>query len=157
MWKDAYIESRVLSANPLELICILYQVALDSVRDARRYLAAGDIMARSKASCKAISAISELDGSLNHSEGGAISRNLAELYQYIRQRLTEGNMFQKDAPLAEVESLLITLSETWKAASIQQTLQSSAGPQDGAVKAGAEFPAAAWRVSDGGSGHTWSA
>ena len=48
MWKDAYLESRVLSANPLELICILYQFALDSVRDARRHLAAGDIVARSR-------------------------------------------------------------------------------------------------------------
>ena len=157
MWKDAYIESRVLSANPLELICILYQVALDSVRDARRYMAAGDIVARSKAICKAISAISELDGALNHSEGGAISRNLAGLYQYIRQRLTEGNMLQKEAPLAEVESLLATLSDAWKAASVQQALPPSAAPQYGAVKAGAEFPAAAWRVSDSGGAHTWSA
>jgi flagellar protein FliS len=151
MWKDAYLESRVLSANPLELICILYQYALDSVRDARQHLAAGDIVARSRAVCRAVSAISELDASLNHAEGGAISRNLGELYHYLRQRLTEANMRQKDAPLAEVESLLATLAEAWKAASIQPAHESSA------MRAGAELPVAAWRESDGGSAHRWSA
>ena len=151
MWKDAYLESLVLSANPLELICILYQHALDSVRDARRHLAARDIVARSKAICQAIGAISELDGSLNHADGGAISRNLGELYQYIRQRLTEANMRQTDAPLAEVESLLATLTEAWKAASVQPAHES------GAMLSGAEFPAAVWLGSDGGDAHRCSA
>ncbi len=151
MWKDAYLESRVLSANPLELICILYQHSLDSVRDARQHLAAGDIVARSRAICRAISAISELDESLNHAEGGAISRSLAELYQYMRQRLTEANMLQKDAPLAEVEALLDTLLEAWKAASVRQA------PQSLAVQTGVPFPASAWRESGGGGAHTWSA
>jgi flagellar protein FliS len=151
MWKDAYLESRVLSANPLELICILYQCALDSVRDARRYLAAGDIVARSRAVCRGIGAISELDGSLNHAEGGAISRNLAELYQYLRQRLTEANMRQNDAPLAEVESLLTTLSEAWKSVNVPPA------PKFSTVQMGAEFPAAAWLQSDGGNAHLWSA
>jgi flagellar protein FliS len=151
MWKDAYLESRVLSASPLELVCMLYQCALDSVRDARRHLAAGDIVARSRSVCRAVGAISELEGSLNHADGGAISRNLGELYQYIRQRLTEANMRQMDAPLAEVESLLSTLSEAWKAASVQSDRESSA------IETGAEFPAAAWLQSDGGSAHLWSA
>ena len=149
MWKDTYLESRVLSASPLELICILYQCALDSVRDARRHLAAGDIVARSSAVCRAVGAISELDASLNHAEGGAISRNLGELYRYLRQRLTEANMRQKDAPLAEVESLLTTLSEAWKAASVP--------PASSAARTGAEFPAAAWLQSDGGGAHAWCA
>jgi flagellar protein FliS len=130
---------------------MLYQCALDSVRDARRHLAAGDIVARSRSVCRAVGAISELEGSLNHTDGGAISRNLGELYQYIRQRLTEANMRQMDAPLAEVESLLSTLSEAWKAASVQSDRESSA------IETGAEFPAAAWLQSDGGSAHLWSA
>jgi flagellar protein FliS len=151
MWTDAYLESRVLSASPLELVCMLYQCALDSVQDARRHLEAGDIVARSKAICRAVGAISELDGSLNQAEGGEISRNLAELYQYMRQRLTEANMLQKDAPLAEAQSLLVTLSEAWKAASFQQA------PNSSAVRTGAEFPAAAWLQSGGGGAHAWCA
>jgi flagellar protein FliS len=151
MWKDAYLESRVLSASPLELICILYQFALDSVRDARRHLAAGDIVARSKSVCRVVGAIAELEGSLNHAEGGAISRNLGELYQYLRRRLTEANMWQQDAPLAEAETLLTTLSEAWKAASIPPA------HEIGAMQSGPEFPAAAWRNADCGCEHRWGA
>ena len=108
-------------------------------------------MARSKAICRVIGAIAELEASLNYAQGGAISRNLGELYQYLRQRLTEANMRQTDAPLAEAETLLTTLSEAWKAASIQPT------DEVGAIETGAELPAAAWQDSDCGCEHRWCA
>ena len=113
MNRDPYLEHRILSADPIELIQILYRHALDMVRDARLFLRNGDIRARSKAICRAIGALSELEGSLDHASGGEISRNLAALYQYMRRRLTTGNMNQLDQPLAEVESLLTTLAEAW--------------------------------------------
>lgn len=109
----------MLSADPLELICLLYQHALDMVHEARRHLASGDIAARSRAISRAIAAVSELDASLDHSAGGEISRNLAELYRYLRRRLTEANLRQHDAPLAEVAALLATLAEGWNASRIQ--------------------------------------
>lgn len=114
MVRDAYQECRILSADPVELICILYEHALDRVSDARSALAANDIVTRSRAISKALAAISELHGSLDHERGGEISRNLEKLYQYMRQRLTAANFEQKDEPLAEVETLLQTLAEGWK-------------------------------------------
>ena len=44
---DAYLESRVLSADPLELVRLLYQGATGAVQDARRFLAQGEIVQRS--------------------------------------------------------------------------------------------------------------
>ena len=35
---DAYLESRILTAEPMELIRLLYQAATGAVRDARRCL-----------------------------------------------------------------------------------------------------------------------
>jgi flagellar secretion chaperone FliS len=113
MWKDAYLESRILSADPIELIRILYQAALDSMHDARQHLANGDIAARSVAISKATNILSELEMSLNFSAGGDIARRLAALYQYMRMRLLEANVRQDDATLAEIQSLLVTLSEGW--------------------------------------------
>jgi flagellar protein FliS len=115
MWKDAYLESRVLSADPIELIHILYEHTLAMVQDARLHLAAGNISARGKAISRAIAALTELDTSLDRQAGGSISRNLGELYQYMRIRLLTANLRQQDAPLAEVESLLRTLGEAWSA------------------------------------------
>ena len=115
MWKKAYLESRILSADPIELIQILYEHAILTVGEARASLAAGDIAARSKAISRTIEILAELEGSLNHEAGGSISRNLAELYQYMRMRLTTANVKREDGPLAEVESLLKTLAEAWNA------------------------------------------
>jgi flagellar protein FliS len=115
MPNDRYLEQRVLSADPIELIQILYEHAIDLVREARTALAAGDIVGRSKAISRTIGVLGELSGSLDREAGGAISQNLASLYQYMRTRLTVANLKQEDGPLAEVESLLDTLGGAWKA------------------------------------------
>jgi flagellar protein FliS len=109
----AYLESRIRSADPIELIAILYEYAILSVREARESLAKKDVAERSRKISKTIGIVSELDSSLNHTAGGQLSTNLARLYQYIRERLTTANIKKEDAPLAEVESLLNTLAEAW--------------------------------------------
>lgn len=115
MWKDAYFDSRILLADPIELVHILYQHTLAMVGEARRHLAAGDIAARGHSISRALAAIAELDSSLDRKAGGSIARNLAELYQYMRLKLLTANIRQEDAPLEEVESLLGTLDEAWSA------------------------------------------
>jgi flagellar protein FliS len=115
MWKAAYLESRILSADPVELVCILYEQAILAVENASDSIAAGDIASRSRAISKAIAIIGELEGSLNFEAGGEISRNLGRLYQYIRGQLVVANTRQEAAPLAEVERLLRTVAEAWSA------------------------------------------
>src|ERR1017187_4829744 len=113
MWNhahDAYLESRVLSADPVELIRLLYQTGISAVQDARGYLAEGKIMERSKAITKASQVLIQLIAALDHERGGEISRRLAALYDYMLRRLTEANFRQSDEPLAEVLSLLATLA-----------------------------------------------
>ena len=115
MAKDAYLESRVLTADPVELIHLLYEHVRLQVGFARASLAVGDIAARSQAVSKALAGLGELEGSLNYNAGGAIARNLGRLYQYMRKRLLDGNFRQEDAPLAEVERLIQTMDEGWTA------------------------------------------
>lgn len=115
MWRETYLDTRVLSADPLELVHILYEHTLAMVADARRHLAAGNIAARGQSITRAIAAIDELDRSLDREAGGAIARNLAALYHYMQSRLLAANMRQEDQPLAEVEVLLTTLAEAWSA------------------------------------------
>ncbi|MSV35605.1 MAG: flagellar protein FliS [Bryobacterales bacterium] len=54
--------------------------------------------------------------SLDHTAGGELSRNLVELYAYMQTRLIDANTNQADPPLAEVERLLTTLADAWRAA-----------------------------------------
>jgi len=131
MWQnahDAYLEERVLSADPLELVRVLYQAATRAVRKARGHLAAGEIAERARAISQAYRVLSELNRSLDHQRGGDLSRRLAGMYAYMMHRLLEANSQQRDEPLAEVLGLLATLAEAWDAlqpAAEPETLEAS--------------------------------
>lgn len=158
-WHQAYLESRVLAADPLDLISLLYQGALDAVHDARKHLADGDIAARSRAISRTSDIVTELDVSLNHAIGGSISRGLAELYQYIKMRLLEANFRQDDKILAEVQSLLVTLGEAWKAIHRATEANNPGAPN----LATGQFPTEVWGEAAQGdrlqglAGHSWNA
>src|ERR1700722_4506162 len=112
--QDAYLESRIMTADPLELVRMLYRAAVDATRRSRAHLAGGRIADRSREICRALAIVSELSGSLDHTRGGALSARLAELYDYMQRRLIEANASQKAEPLAEGESLLATLLAGWE-------------------------------------------
>ncbi len=114
----AYLEQRILSADPVELIRILYQSAITEVREARRHLEARDIEARSKSISKSLAILDELCGSLDLSLG-EIAEGLARLYDYIQCQLIDANFRQSDEPLAEVVGLLTTLAEGWEGVASQ--------------------------------------
>jgi flagellar protein FliS len=110
-----YLETEILSADSVKLVCMLYRGAIEATVTARRHLKAREIRERSRQITRALEILRELSRSLDpHYE--EISRPLRELYAYMQTRLIEANAQQIDAPLAEVEQLLSTLLEGWKAA-----------------------------------------
>jgi len=142
MWNnghDAYLESRVLSADPLELVNLLYQTGIQAVRDARERLAAGDIAGRSHAINKACEILIELNTSLDRQRGGEIALRLAQLYDYMLTQLMTANMQQSDPPLADVLGLLSTLAEGWQGVRLSSPI---ATPDASPVWPGDSAPAA---------------
>lgn len=113
---DKYLESEVLTADPLKLVTMLYRAAIDAVGAARAHLAAGEVRERSRKIVKAWEIVNELRSSLDEESGAEISRSLRQLYVYMQGRLLEANARQQDAPLAEVEQLLGTLQQGWTTA-----------------------------------------
>jgi flagellar protein FliS len=110
---NRYLEAEILNADPVKLVQLLYAGAIEAVVAARRHLATGAIRPRSKSITKAWEILMELLQSLDHSQGGDLSRNLASLYLYMQTRLMEANSRQSDVPLKEVEDLLRTLMQGW--------------------------------------------
>jgi flagellar protein FliS len=108
-----YLQTEVLTAEPLKLVCMLYRAAIDAVTTARHHLRAGAIRERSRQITKAMEILAELTRSLDMQQGAEISRSLADLYTYMLGCLMEANSKQIDAPLAKVEKLLGTLLEAW--------------------------------------------
>ena len=147
---DAYLESKVLSADPLELVNLLYQASIDAVRNARHHLAEGRILERSQAINRACEISFELSAALDHERGGELSRRLASLYEYMRRRLIEANLKQEDAPLAEVLGLLTTLGEAWEAIRPVEKLPPPVIESEGA------WSQPVMAESGGYSAHAWS-
>ncbi|MGA2736000.1 MAG: flagellar export chaperone FliS [Bryobacteraceae bacterium] len=111
--QNAYLESQIQTAAPLELVCLLYRAARDATRSASAHLAAGRNAERSNQISKAFAILTQLSRTLDHARGGKLSHSLAELYDYMQRRLLEANQRQKVEPLVEVGSLLATLLEGW--------------------------------------------
>jgi flagellar secretion chaperone FliS len=131
MWNQphtAYAESRILTADPMELVRLMYQGAIAEVRSARAHLQTRDIPARSRCVSKACAILTELTVALDRKSGGQYAERLGELYAYMMRRLTEANFQQREEPLAEVQNLLSTLLDGWEGAQRQlaaQTMQTT--------------------------------
>ena len=111
---NAYLEQKILSADPIETVRLLYQAAIIRTGDARRCLAAGNVPERTRHVNQVFDILNELTGSLDYEAGGDLSIELARLYDYMQRRLLEANSGQSDGPLAEVIALLSTVGEAWE-------------------------------------------
>jgi flagellar secretion chaperone FliS len=103
-----------MTASPMELVRMLYRFIIDNLGEASRCTMAGDIEGRGKAVSKATEGFLELLTSLDHEQGGDVSRNLAELYGYMASRVLDGHVNQVSAPFDEVERLMSTLLDGWE-------------------------------------------
>lgn len=121
-YKRVGVESRVESASPHELICLLFDGLLVSLTAAKAHMAAGDIQGKSKAITKATRIITEgLKGSLDP-KGGDLTDNLSMLYDYCVTSLMQGHLKNDAAMIDEVIGLIGPLSETWKSLNTNNNL-----------------------------------
>ena len=118
MYENPYassLDTKILSATPMELVKLLYQAAIDAVQTARCHLSRGDIVERGRSVSRAVEVLAELNGSLDHKKGGELSARLAALYDYLQRTLLDANFRQTDDGLEQAEMLLKTLNEAWSA------------------------------------------
>jgi len=109
-----YLEGEVLAADPVKLIRLLYDGAIDAVAQARCCVISGDIRGRTAAVNRAMAILTELTQSLDQSVDGKLSGRLAAIYDYSQRRLLEGNFSRTEAPFEEVHRLLTTLLAGWE-------------------------------------------
>ncbi len=114
------LESGLSTADPHKLVLMLYQGALLAIASAKNQMLRGEIAAKGASISKAIMIIDEgLKASLNMQAGGALAQNLADLYDYMNQRLLQANLNNDPAILDEISKLLSELKSAWE--SIRQT------------------------------------
>lgn len=108
------METGVAMASPHRLVVMLFDGALLSIAIAQKEMKAGNVAAKSKAISKAIAIVDEgLRASLNREAGGEIAHSLNALYEYIRNRLLQGNLKNDPDLIAEAQQLLGELRGAW--------------------------------------------
>lgn len=108
-----YLESRILSAQPAELVEMLYQIAIQSLRKAIGHLKSGDALARVGEINRAQEAVNELMAALDHSVGASFTQTLASLYAYVQQQILKGHAGKSEEALQRAIGILTTLQEGW--------------------------------------------
>ena len=115
-----YLESRILAAQPVDLIEMLYQIAIQSLKKAIGHLKSGDAMARSREVTRAQEAVNELMAALDHTVGAAFTQTLAALYAYVQQQILKGHAGPSEEALRRAIGILTTLQEGWNGVSAEQ-------------------------------------
>jgi flagellar secretion chaperone FliS len=113
---NAYRQSEVMTANKETVLLLLYEGAIRFLKQAIDAIEAKRASDKAKYILRTHEIVSELRAGLNFKIGGDVAPNLERLYDYIADRLVQGNMKNETQPLFEALKVLTTLHEAWETA-----------------------------------------
>jgi len=105
--------SSVAYADPHSLITQMFDGALRRIAQAKGAIERKDIPEKGNHIGHAVAIIGGLEGCLDHEKGGELSRNLADLYEYMNLRLAEANINNDLEKLNEVTQLILEIKGAW--------------------------------------------
>lgn len=108
------IASGIDSADPHKLIALLLAGAKNKIAFSKACLLKGDIALKGEFIGKAMAIIEYLRVSLDPGIDVEFATNLADLYSYMEQRLSQANIDNDAAGLDEVIGLLNEIEDGWK-------------------------------------------
>ncbi len=116
------VESGVMSADPHQLIVMLFDGAKAAIRAARIHMQAGNVAEKGKSISKALNIVNNgLAAALDRDKGGEIAERLASLYDYIARLLLTANLRNDEESLNQAESLLEDIGSAWRDIGQQQS------------------------------------
>ncbi|HEU5317865.1 MAG TPA: flagellar export chaperone FliS [Chloroflexota bacterium] len=125
-----YQRAQVETADPGQLVVLLYEGLVRFTGRGRLALEAGDHESARRNLLRAQDIVAELMGSINV-EAGDIAQNLLRLYEYFYQRLVTANVKRDAAAAQEVEDLVRSLIPAWEEAARAQAGGANVGRAPG--------------------------
>jgi flagellar protein FliS len=113
------LETSVMSANPHELIALLFRGARQAIRMGRFNMQNGNVAEKGKLLSHAIMIVGGLQQGLDLEKGGDLAQRLDSLYDYMKRRVLEANLHNNPALLDEVDGLLATIEDGWSGIKMQ--------------------------------------
>jgi len=109
------LETGIDTADPHQLVLMLYEGALLALADAKLHMARRATAAKGQSLSKAIMIIENgLKASLDVKAGGELGERLAALYDYMCDRLLRANLHNRPEIIDEVSRLLGELRGAWE-------------------------------------------
>ncbi len=116
LYQQVGVETRLSGADPHQLVAMLFDGFMEAVAQGRGAMRSGDRLAKGLALGRAVRIVEEgLRAGLDVKAGGALARDLGELYTYLTMRLTMANLKDDEAALDECQRLMTPLREAWMA------------------------------------------
>jgi flagellar protein FliS len=108
-----YRETDGRGATAVRLVVLLYEQAIQDLRQAVQAIEQNNIELRSNRINHALDVICVLQGTLNMERGGKVARNLVRFYETLRANLWEAHLHGSKERLSQQITDLLTLREAW--------------------------------------------
>lgn len=114
---NAYKQNEVMTANKETVLLLLYAGAIRFIKQGMEAMEKKKISDKAKHLLRAHEIVTELRAGLNfNSGGGEIAMKLEQLYDFVTERIAQGNLTNTPKPLEEALSVLTTLNDGWEQA-----------------------------------------
>ncbi len=134
----SYQKVQVETTDSVKLVVMLYEGAINFLEQAKLRVEENQVSKKGVLINKVMAIVSELQGSLNMSEGGEVAESLDRVYNYIISRLLEANINTDPQAINEVLKHLRTLMRAWK-----KIAEQGADASEALMSAEPQIPAAA--------------
>jgi flagellar secretion chaperone FliS len=132
-----YHETAARGATPIELVVMLYDKALEDMRQALTAMLQSAIESRSKHIGHALIVLQQLQGTLDFEHGGVAARQFEQFYNLVRAKLLESQMRNSAELLREQIRYVSEVRNCWLEANrvLQPRLVPGTMPAAGAAAA----------------------
>ena len=111
---NAYRFSAVGTASPNQLVLLLYNAVIKTVRDGIGAMEANDVCSANSCLLRAQDIVDELRMSLNGQQGGHIAAHLARVYQFAYDSLLYANIKKDPERARDALAVITELRDGWQ-------------------------------------------
>ncbi|AMG76433.1 MULTISPECIES: flagellar export chaperone FliS [Sphingopyxis] len=107
-------ESRAESADPIELVTMLYDELETAVGVLAAMVRQGQRISATEPAHRARAILIALDAGLDHEAGGDVAASLSRVYRSMRRKLDTAVAANSESDLVELLDGILTISSAWR-------------------------------------------
>ncbi len=112
-YKKVSVDSQLSAASPHKVVQMLMAGAIERLIQGKAAMQQGNIPVKGERLGKALDIIISLRGCLSMEDGGEISTNLDQLYEFMISQITTANQTNESQPLDDVIDILREIKSAW--------------------------------------------